>query len=92
MQLKPDVVRDVLLFLEENLCKQPSGYVLGEISRGLSEKYNNEKLEETLIQLYHNDMIDGVFVFDRNKELEFCQVKEITSQGEIYLQQQQNNT
>lgn len=91
MKLNPEAVRDILIFLEENLSKQPNGYVLGEISRGLNGKYDDEKLEETLIQLYQDDMIDGIFVFNRN-ELEFSQVKKITSQGKIYLQQLHNNT
>lgn len=51
---------DMLLFLEENLRKQPGGYVLGDISRGLNGKYNDEELDETLIQLYQDDVIDGI--------------------------------
>lgn len=84
--LYSECCNDILLFLEENLKKQPNGYVLGEIAHGLNERYNDEKLEEALIQLYQDDMIDGIFVFHKN-ELEFSQVKIITSQGKNYLQQ-----
>lgn len=79
---------DVLIFLDSNLPTSPNGYVTGTIIKGLNDQYDDESVDQALLELYLDGLIDGQFVYKTHPQiLELGLVREVTNKGKLYLQQ-----
>lgn len=88
MKLNPDCVRDVLLYLEENLkiknSSEFSEITLKEIKEALSQ-YTEEDVFYSVYNLYQIKYIEGKINDVGNKKMFFCEINNITWDGHQFL-------
>lgn len=88
MKLNPDCVRDVLLYLEENLkiknSSEFSEITLKEIKEALSQ-YTEEDVFYSVYNLYQIKYIEGKVNDVGNKKMFFCEINNITWDGHQFL-------
>lgn len=94
MKLNPDCIRDVLLYLEENLYLNVSNdnsdsifiiVNLTQIQEALSEKYTNEDIWYSVYNLHKAKYIEGKILTAGKKQMFFCDIEDITWKGHEFL-------
>ena len=93
MKLKPDCVRDTLLYLEEQLtinCKNNTfkSITLEELTEKMIEKYpkyNEEDIWYTVYNLKEVRFIEGKINDASNHRMMFCDIENITWNGHQFL-------
>ncbi len=88
MKLNPDCVRDVLLYLEENLeiknASEFSEITLKQIKESLSQ-YTEDDVFYSVYNLYKINYIEGKINDVGNKKMFFCEINNITWSGHQFL-------
>jgi len=90
MKLTPDCVRDILLYLENNLVivnsNEFSEISLNQIQEALSEKYTEEDVMYNVYQLHQAHFISGKIYNHGSYILSLCIINEITFAGHQFLE------
>lgn len=88
MKLNPDCIRDVLLYLEENLkvkdCQKFSEITLSQLQDALSQ-YQPEDVFYSVYNLHEIHFIDGRFSDINDMKMYFCEINNITWNGHQFL-------
>lgn len=88
MKLNPDCIRDVLIYLEENLYidenHQFSCITLHKLNEGLSQ-YNEEDIFYSVYNLYKIKYIEGLIKNHGNTVMGICEIQNITWDGHQFL-------
>lgn len=88
MKLNPDCIRDVLIYLEENLYidenHQFSYITLNQLYQDLP-KYNNEDIFYSIYNLYTIEYIEGFIKNHGNTVMDICEIQNITWDGHQFL-------
>lgn len=101
MRLNPDVVRDVLLYLEQNLkMKVEDGkivtneFTMETLADKLtpSERYTKEEAIYAIEQLYYADLIDATVQTGKGGQIIYCEVKDIKWAGHEFLNNVRSDT
>lgn len=90
MKLNPDCVRDVLIFLEENLVidlvkKDFIPIELSQIQTHFKDKYTKEDVWYSVYNLYRIGYIEGNFSNAGRMKMFFCPIENITWNGHQFL-------
>lgn len=94
MQLKPDCIRDTLLYLEEQLVinyKQSNfeSITLSQLTKSMIEKHNDKYTEEdiwyTVYNLKQVHFIEGKISDAGKHRMMFCEIENITWNGHQFL-------
>lgn len=93
MQLKPDCVRDTLLFLEENLTidyekDNFNSITLAQLTEQMMLKHTNYNAEDiwyTVYNLHKIRFIEGRISNAGNHKMMFCDIENITWNGHQFL-------
>ncbi len=92
MQLKPDCIRDVLLYLEDNLTIELDNHNFSEITLeqlrtepSLKEKYTEEDIWYTVYNLKEVRFIEGRINDAGSNKMMFCEIQNITWSGHDFL-------
>ena len=88
MKLNPDCIRDVLLYLEENLkienCQKFSQVTLHQLKQGLN-KYSEDDVFYSVYNLHQIRFIEGNIKDANNIKMYFCEIYNITWNGHQFL-------
>ena len=88
MKLDPDCIRDVLLYLEENL-KIENGHKFSQISfeqlKEALSQYNEEDVFYSVYNLHQICYIEGNINTTSNNRIFFCDINNITWEGHQFL-------
>lgn len=88
MKLNPDCIRDVLLYLEENLIiendNEFSQINLYQLQSALNQ-YDKDDIFYTVYNLVQIRYIEGDFQHITNKKLFYCKIENITYNGHQFL-------
>lgn len=87
MKLNPDCIRDVLLYLEENLTISNRVFnpiTLSTLQNSLS-KYSKEDVFYSVYNLRQIGFIEGRFNDVSNMKMQFCDIENITYAGHQFL-------
>lgn len=88
MKLNPDCIRDVLLYLEENLkiedCQKFSQITLHQLKQELN-KYSEEDIFYSVYNLHQIHFIEGNIKDANNIKMYFCEIHNITWNGHQFL-------
>ena len=94
MKMNVDCIRDVLLYLEENLTYvegkenlfQHAEINVQEIIDAMKQNYNVSDISYSIEQLIKGEYIStGMVVHGNNEELLICNIKDITWEGHEFL-------
>lgn len=87
MKLNPDCIRDVLIWLEENMDVSDKGfstYRLCDLYNGLSH-YNDDEIYYSVYNLFQIGYIDGRFSLLSKGKVQVCEINNITWEGHQFL-------
>jgi len=88
MKLNVDCIRDVLLYLEENLSIKDgnkfSKITLKQLKNALTQ-YDDDDIFYAVYNLYQAKYIDGKITNTRDVKMVFCNITEITWAGHAFL-------
>lgn len=82
MRLNPDCIRDILLYVEENINEQNKNIVVGNLINSISSKYDAYTIKYHIIQLNQADMFTHVTIADGNIPL---RIMDLSWQGHQFL-------
>jgi len=90
MELKADCIRDVLLYLEENLTLNISKgkfsiIDLEQLYSGVSEKYSKEDIWYSVYNLHQIRFIEGRINDAAGQKMFYCEIQNITWNGHQFL-------
>lgn len=90
MELKADCIRDILLYLEENLTLNISKgkfsiIDLEQLYNGLSEKYSKKDIWYSVYNLHQIRFIEGKISEAAGHKMFFCEIQNITWSGHQFL-------
>lgn len=86
MKINPDCIRDILLYLEENLYLAEDNFSeinLTQLCENLS--YNKDDIWYSVYNLYHIRFIEGRINDAGNHKMFFCDIQNITWIGHQFL-------
>ncbi|MEF2889570.1 MAG: DUF2513 domain-containing protein [Turicibacter sanguinis] len=87
MRLNPDCIRDILLFVEENIDSMKSCVLFDELVNSL-DKYDRNTLHYHVNQISKHDFVDDVFYAGNEPQF----ISDLSPKGHAFLANIRSNT